>query len=202
MPRIVDWLILLLAAPLLLPLLAGTALLVRLVLGSPVLFTQKRGGYQGSTFQIFKFRTMSNARDEHGDFLPDERRIGRLGRFLRASSLDELPALLNVLRGEMRLVGPRPFMAEYLPLYTAEQARRHDVRPGLTGWAQVNGRNALSWEEKFRLDTWYVDNRGFWLDVKILFMTVARVLAREGVNAPGAATMHRFEGPTPKDESR
>jgi len=179
---------------LLLPLLALVALLVRTRIGSPVLFSQVRPGLGGRPFRIYKFRTMTDERDEKGALLPDERRLTRLGRFIRSASLDELPELFNVLRGEMSLVGPRPLLMEYLPLYTSEQARRHEVRPGITGWAQVNGRNAISWEEKFKLDLWYVDNRSFLLDLKILLMTVASVFRREGISQEGRATMERFTG--------
>jgi sugar transferase EpsL len=176
-----------------LPLLI-TALAVRLTMGSPALFRQTRPGYRGRLFDLLKFRTMTDAVDERGKALPDELRLTRTGRFLRRTSLDELPQLWNVLRGEMSLVGPRPLLIEYLPLYTAEQARRHDVRPGITGWAQVNGRNDQSWEERFRLDVWYVDHRSFWLDLKILWLTILRVLRAEGVSRPGHATMPRFTG--------
>jgi len=176
-----------------LPLLI-TALAVRLTMGSPALFRQTRPGYRSRLFDLLKFRTMTDAVDERGKALPDELRLTRTGRFLRRTSLDELPQLWNVLRGEMSLVGPRPLLIEYLPLYTAEQARRHDVRPGITGWAQVNGRNDQSWEERFRLDVWYVDHRSFWLDLKILWLTILRVLRAEGVSRPGHATMPRFTG--------
>ena len=176
------------------PILAMLALLIRVNMGRPVLFRQLRPGLHGKLFGMVKFRTMRDAYDKAGIPLADAERITPFGRMLRATSLDELPELWNVLKGDMSLVGPRPLLMEYLPLYTAEQARRHDVRPGLTGWAQVNGRNALSWEEKFRLDIWYVDHRSFWLDVKILFMTVAKVLRRDGISAEGEATMTKFEG--------
>ncbi len=170
------------------------ALMVRWRLGAPVLFRQLRPGRTGRPFEMMKFRTMSDARDAQGQLLPDEVRLTRFGRFLRASSLDELPELVNVLRGEMSLVGPRPLLMEYLPLYTPEQARRHAVRPGLTGWAQVNGRNALSWEDKFSLDCWYVDHQSLWLDVRILLLTVKQVLIRDGISAEGEATMPKFTG--------
>lgn len=170
------------------------AALVRLRLGSPVLFRQTRAGLHGKPFQIIKFRTMTDARGDDGALLPDAQRLTRLGRYLRASSLDELPTLWNVLKGDMSLVGPRPLLMDYLPLYSPEQARRHDVRPGVTGWAQVNGRNSLSWEEKFRLDVWYVDHRNVWLDLKILLLTARKVWEREGVSAVGEATMPRFTG--------
>ncbi len=167
---------------------------IRRKLGSPVLFRQIRPGFQGRPFTMVKFRTMTNERGADGALLPDAQRLTPFGCFLRASSLDELPELWNVLRGDMSLVGPRPLLMEYLPLYTAEEARRHEVRPGVTGWAQVNGRNAISWEDKFALDVWYVDNRSMWLDVRILWLTVRKVLVRDGISAPGDATMPKFEG--------
>lgn len=179
------------------PLLLVVAVLVRLDLGAPVLFWQLRPGLHGRPFRMVKFRTMRNACDAQGRPLPDEQRLTRFGRFLRSTSLDELPELWNVVKGDMSLVGPRPLLMEYLPLYTPEQARRHEVRPGITGWAQVNGRNALSWEDKFRLDVWYVDHRSLWLDLKILALTVRKVLAREGISAAGEATMPRFRGRAP-----
>jgi lipopolysaccharide/colanic/teichoic acid biosynthesis glycosyltransferase len=174
--------------------LAMLAWQVRLKLGSPVLFTQVRPGLHGKPFRMFKFRTMTDERDANGALLPDAQRLTQFGRFLRASSLDELPELWNVLRGEMSLVGPRPLLMEYLPLYSPEQARRHEVRPGITGWAQVNGRNSISWANKFALDVWYVDHRSLWLDVRILWLTVRKVLVRDGISAAGEATMPRFEG--------
>lgn len=170
------------------------ALLVRLSLGSPVLFRQQRAGLHGKPFTLIKFRTMRDTRDERGELLPDEVRLTRFGKWLRHTSLDELPELLNVLKGEVSLVGPRPLLLEYLPRYNAQQARRHEVKPGITGWAQVNGRNALSWEERFRLDVWYVDNWNLWLDVKILLLTLWKVLKREGISAEGSATMPVFMG--------
>jgi lipopolysaccharide/colanic/teichoic acid biosynthesis glycosyltransferase len=182
------------------PVLFVVAALVRLNLGSPVLFQQIRPGFHGEPFIMFKFRTMAAVNDTSGVELPDESRLSSFGRFLRASSLDELPELWNVLKGDMSLVGPRPLMMEYLPLYTLDQARRHEVRPGITGFAQVNGRNALSWDEKFRLDVWYVDNQSLFLDLKILFLTVKKVLLRDGISAAGEATMPRFTGnPTDLD---
>lgn len=181
--------LLLLALPLLL-----LALLVRTKLGSPVFFRQTRPGLHGKPFEMVKFRTMTDARDAQGELLPDSERLPPFGRFLRSSSLDELPELWNVLKGEMSLVGPRPLLMEYLPLYTPQQYRRHEVRPGVTGWAQVNGRNAISWEEKFALDVWYVENQSFWLDVKILFLTVKKVLVKDGISASGEATMTKFTG--------
>jgi lipopolysaccharide/colanic/teichoic acid biosynthesis glycosyltransferase len=194
MKRIFDLLaatlgLLLLALPLLV-----LAWQVRRKLGSPVLFTQVRPGMHGKPFRMVKFRTMTDACDASGALLPDAQRLTTFGRFLRASSLDELPELWNVLRGEMSLVGPRPLLMEYLPLYSPQQARRHEVRPGISGWAQVNGRNAISWADKFALDVWYVDHRSLWLDVRILWLTVRRVLARNGISAAGEATMPRFEG--------
>lgn len=176
------------------PLIAVVALLVWGRLGRPVLFRQQRPGLSGKPFTLIKFRTMLEATDGKGRLLPDGERLTPLGRFLRSTSLDELPGLFNVLRGDMSLVGPRPLLMRYLPLYSAEQAKRHDVRPGLTGWAQVNGRNALSWEDKFALDVWYVENRGFFLDLRILFLTAQRVLARDGISAEGEATMSPFVG--------
>ena len=177
-----------------LPLLALLALLVRVKLGSPVLFRQTRPGRHGRPFVCLKFRTMTDARDAGGQLLPDAERLTPFGRFLRDSSLDELPELLNVLKGEMSLVGPRPLLMEYLPLYSPEQARRHEVRPGITGWAQIHGRNAQSWEERFKLDVWYVEHHSLWMDIQILAKTVFKVFKREGVSAEGHATMRRFEG--------
>lgn len=174
--------------------LAVLAWLVRRKLGSPVFFSQVRPGLHGKPFRMVKFRTMTDARDASGSLLPDAQRLTSFGRFLRASSLDELPELWNVLRGEMSLVGPRPLLVEYLPLYSPEQARRHEVRPGITGWAQVNGRNAISWEDKFKLDVWYVDNSSLLLDIKILWLTVKKVLVRDGISAAGEATMPKFQG--------
>jgi lipopolysaccharide/colanic/teichoic acid biosynthesis glycosyltransferase len=176
-----------------LPLLA-LVWLVRHKLGSPVLFSQVRPGLQGKPFTMVKFRTMTDERGPDGVLLPDAQRLTPFGHFLRASSLDELPELWNVLRGDMSLVGPRPLLMEYLPLYTPEQARRHDVRPGITGWAQVNGRNAISWADKFALDVWYVDHSSLWLDLKILWRTVRKVLARDGISAKGHQTMPKFTG--------
>lgn len=167
---------------------------VRRKLGSPVFFRQARPGQHGKPFNMIKFRSMTDARGADGQLLPDAQRMTPFGRFLRASSLDELPELWNVLKGEMSLVGPRPLLMEYLPLYSTEQARRHAVRPGITGWAQINGRNALNWEEKFALDVWYVDNRTLWLDIKVLWLTVKKVMVREGISAAGEATMPRFGG--------
>ena len=170
------------------------AVLIMRKLGRPILFRQVRPGLRGQPFQMVKFRSMTDARGPDGQLLPDVDRLTPFGRFLRASSLDELPGLWNVLKGDMSLVGPRPLLMEYLPLYSPEQARRHNVRPGITGWAQVNGRNALSWDDKFKLDVWYVDNRSLRLDIKILWLTVRKVLVREGISAAGEATMPKFTG--------
>lgn len=163
-------------------------------LGAPVLFKQYRPGRNGAGFQMIKFRTMRDVFDDHGKLLPDAERLTPFGSWLRSSSLDELPELLNVVKGDMSLVGPRPLLMEYLPLYSKEQSRRHEVRPGITGWAQVNGRNAISWEEKFNLDILYVENQSFWLDIRILWMTVKKVLTREGISADGEVTMNKFTG--------
>jgi len=192
--RFLDIFIVLLALLLLALPLFVLALFIRGKLGSPVLFRQHRPGLHGKPFEMVKLRTMTDGRGPDGQLLPDDVRLTPFGRFLRSTSLDELPELWNVLKGDMSLVGPRPLLMEYLPLYLPEQARRHEVRPGITGWAQVNGRNALSWEEKFALDVWYVDNQSLWLDLKILFLTVNKVLARHGVNAEGEATMPKFAG--------
>lgn len=176
------------------PLLVLLALVVRARLGSPVLFTQTRPGLNGAPFEFYKLRTMTDGRDAAGDPLPDAARLTPFGELMRKSSLDELPQLFNVLKGDMSLVGPRPLLMEYLPLYSARQARRHEVRPGITGWAQVNGRNALDWEARFELDVWYVEHRSIWLDLKILAMTVWRVLRPRGITQPGHATMSKFTG--------
>lgn len=176
------------------PIIAIVAWKIRKNLGSPVLFKQVRPGKDGKPFEMVKFRTMRDAVDAAGNPLPDSERLTPFGNWLRSTSLDELPELWNVLKGDMSLVGPRPLLMEYLPLYNAEQYRRHEVRPGVTGWAQVNGRNAISWEDKFKLDVWYVDNRSFWLDIKILFLTVKKVFVREGISAAGEATMSKFTG--------
>lgn len=194
MKRLFDCVAALIALLLLaLPLLA-LVWLIRLKLGSPVLFRQLRPGLHGQPFTMVKFRTMTDERGPDGALLPDAQRLTAFGRFLRATSLDELPELWNVLRGEMSLVGPRPLLMEYLPLYSPKQARRHEVRPGITGWAQVNGRNAISWADKFALDVWYVDHRSLWLDFRILWLTVRKVLVRDGITAAGDATMPKFNG--------
>ena len=192
--RLLDLGVSLLALVVLAPVLLVLVLLVRVKFGAPVLFRQQRPGLHGKAFMLFKFRTMIDVRDSQGNLLTDAERLTPLGRFLRSTSLDELPELLNVLRGDISLVGPRPLLMGYLPRYTPEQARRHDVKPGITGWAQVNGRNALSWDDKFKLDIWYVDHQNIWLDMKILVMTIWSVLTRHGVSAAGHSTMPEFMG--------
>jgi len=199
--RLFDVIVASFALLLLSPALALIALLIRINLGSPVLFHQSRPGLHGKPFKICKFRSMLDVSDSHGKPLSDEARLTRFGKFLRATSMDEPPELWNVIKGEMSLVGPRPLLMEYLPLYNEEQFRRHDVRPGITGWAQINGRNAISWEEKFNLDLWYVDNQSFWLDVEILFLTIKKVFFREGISAEGAVTMPLFTGNSGKERA-
>lgn len=194
MKRVFDFCASLIALILLSPAIALVAWKIRQNLGSPVLFRQVRPGLDGKPFEMVKFRSMKDAIDAQGNPLPDAERMTPFGDKLRSSSLDELPELWNVLKGEMSLVGPRPLLMEYLPLYNNEQRRRHAVRPGVTGWAQINGRNALSWEDKFKLDTWYVDNRSFWLDIKILFLTVKKVFIKEGISADGHVTIEKFRG--------
>lgn len=196
--RLFDVLLILLSLPLLLLLLIVLAMLVRVKLGSVVLFKQVRPGLKGRPFMMVKFRSMTDQCDAQGALLPDAVRLTKFGRFLRSTSLDELPGLWNVLKGDMSLVGPRPLLMEYLPLYSPEQARRHEVRPGITGWAQVNGRNAISWEQKFEYDVWYVDNQSFWLDIKILWLTVKKVFMRDGISADGEVTMPKFTGSSDK----
>ena len=192
--RIFDILVSFLLLTLLLPLLTIISILVKYKLGSPILFKQSRPGQNGIPFLILKFRTMVNLTDSIGNQLPDNDRLTSFGRFLRSSSMDELPELWNVLKGEMSLVGPRPLLMEYLPLYSKIQARRHKVKPGITGWAQINGRNSVSWEEKLEMDVWYVDNKSFLLDLKILFLTVFRVIKKDGINKKGHATIDKFKG--------
>lgn len=194
MKRLIDIIGAFIGLTISLPILVVISIFVLIFHGSPVLFSQTRPGYKKVPFRMLKFRTMRDAFDNNGHPLPDSERITPFGRFLRATSLDELPELWNVLKGDMSLVGPRPLLMEYLDLYTPEQARRHELRPGITGWAQVNGRNAISWEDKFKLDVWYVDNQSLWLDIKILFLTVKKVFAREGISADGEATMPKFTG--------
>ncbi|WP_311608022.1 sugar transferase [Peribacillus simplex] len=194
MKRLFDFTCSFIGLLLLSPILAITVLLIRLKLGSPVIFKQQRPGLHDKPFYVYKFRTMTEERNENGVLLPDHVRLTPFGHILRKLSLDELPQLLNVLKGDISLVGPRPLLMEYLELYTSEQARRHEVRPGITGWAQVNGRNAISWEDKFKLDVWYVDHRSFWLDIKILFMTLLKVFMSEGINQTGHVTIEKFKG--------
>lgn len=178
----------------LLPVILLVAVLIRIKLGSPILFTQDRPGLNGKVFKMMKFRSMLDVRDKHGNLLPDNERMTKFGAFLRSTSLDELPGLFNVIKGDMSLVGPRPLLVQYLPLYNSEQAKRHNVRPGITGWAQVNGRNAIGWDEKFKLDVWYVENQSFLLDMKILLLTVKKVFIREGISADGHVTIEPFKG--------
>lgn len=194
MKRLFDIIVSLFALIVLSPVLFVVSRKVAKNLGSPVLFKQKRPGSHGVAFEMLKFRSMRDATDENGKLLPDSERLTPFGEKLRSSSLDELPGLWNVLKGDMSLVGPRPLLVEYLPLYSKEQARRHNVRPGITGWAQVNGRNAISWEDKFKLDVWYVDNQSFLLDIKVLFITFKKVFIRDGISAEGQATMSKFTG--------
>jgi len=192
--RLFDVFCSLLGLVMLLPIVLVVTLLIIWKFGAPVFFRQTRPGLNGKPFEMVKFRTMLDESDSTGNPLPDSERMTPFGQFLRSASLDELPGLWNVLKGDMSLVGPRPLLMEYLPLYSKEQYRRHQVRPGVTGWAQVNGRNAISWEEKFKLDVWYVDNRSFWLDLKILSLTVKKVLVRDGISGEGEATMSKFTG--------
>lgn len=192
--RVFDIIASLMGLILLSPVILITAILVRTKLGSPIFFTQDRVGKDNKIFKMIKFRTMSDERDEYGELLSDEYRLTSFGKFLRSTSIDELPELINVLKGDMSLVGPRPLLQEYIPLYSKEQIRRHDVLPGLTGWAQVNGRNSISWCDKFKLDVWYVDNQSFILDIKIIFMTILKVLKRDGINQEGEVTSDYFNG--------
>jgi sugar transferase EpsL len=183
MKRIFDLVLILLSFPLLFPVFIIVAILVKWKLGSPILYSQVRPGLNAKPFKMFKFRSMTDARDESGELLSDADRLTKFGRLLRSTSLDELPELWNVVKGDMSLVGPRPLLMEYVPLYSEEQTRRHEVRPGITGWAQINGRNAISWDERFKLDVWYVTNRSLWLDLKIIFLTLKKVVVREGISA-------------------
>lgn len=201
MKRLFDLLVAGLAIVLLLPIILVLMLVVQFNFGYPILFSQVRPGLGGKPFRMYKFRTMTDARDEHGNLLPDADRLTPFGKWLRATSLDELPGLWSVLRGEMSLVGPRPLLMEYLERYTPEQARRHEVKPGITGWAQVNGRNAISWEEKFKFDVWYVENQSLFLDIKILWQTILKVVKRDGISATGEATMPIFIGGKEYDET-
>lgn len=192
--RFFNFLVVLVGLLLLSPILCFLTICVIFKHGNPILFKQKRPGLNGVPFTFYKFRTMTNEKDSEGNLLPDKDRITGFGSFLRKTSLDELPSLLNVLKGDMSLVGPRPLLMQYLPLYNDFQKRRHEVKPGITGWAQVNGRNAISWEKKFELDIWYVENQSFWLDIKILFLTIFKVFKREGISQEGEATMEIFKG--------
>lgn len=194
MKRLFDFSLALALLMVLWPLILAVALLVCLFLGQPILFCQQRPGLHGKPFQLYKFRTMSLERDQNGETLSDQERMTTFGAIIRKYSLDELPQLFNVLKGELSLVGPRPLLMDYLPLYSPIQARRHEVRPGITGWAQINGRNAISWDEKFELDVWYVDHQSFWLDVKILWLTLLKVLRSEGISQEGNVTMEKFQG--------
>jgi sugar transferase EpsL len=192
--RVIDLFLTILALILFAPVLILLAILVRITLGSPVLFRQRRAGLGGQPFTLFKFRTMNDARDAQGALLPDSERLTRFGRFLRSSSLDELPELINVLKRDMSLVGPRPLLLKYLELYTREQFRRHETLPGITGWAQIKGRNAITWEQKFEMDVWYVENQSFRLDLKIVALTIVKIVSREGISQPGHATAQEFKG--------
>jgi sugar transferase EpsL len=194
MKRLFDFVVGLTALLLLFPIILLVTLLVRCYLGKPVVFCQQRPGLLGRPFNIYKFRTMIEAYDSNGDLLSDEERMTALGSFLRKYSLDELPQLFNVIKGDLSLIGPRPLLMEYLPMYSEEQARRHNVRPGISGWAQVNGRNTVSWEDKFKYDVWYVEHHSFWLDMKILWMTFIKVISSEGVSQEGNVTMEKFQG--------
>lgn len=194
MKRLLDFITAFLAILLLWPIILIIVLVVWWRLGQPIFFCQQRPGLYGKLFNIYKFRTMLLQYDEYGELLPDSKRMTALGIFLRQYSLDELPQLFNVIKGDLSLVGPRPLLTEYLPLYTGEQARRHHVRPGISGWAQVNGRNSVSWEDKFKYDVWYVDHQSFWLDLKILWMTVIKIIFPEGISQDGNVTMERFQG--------
>ena len=194
MKRTFDLVVTFFGLLLLLPVITLTALILISNLGLPIFFKQSRPGLNGKIFNIYKFRTMTNERDKDGILLSDEARLTKFGKFLRSTSLDELPSLWNVLKSDMSLVGPRPLLLEYLPLYSTQQARRHEVKPGITGWAQVNGRNAITWGEKFDLDVWYVDNQSIWLDIKILWLTVKKVIMRDGINQVGQSTMENFKG--------
>ena len=192
--KLFDFTLALILVMIFLPLYIVVSLLIVFKMGRPILFRQKRPGYKGKVFGIYKFRTMTNEKDENGELLADEKRLNGVGKFIRSTSLDELPQLFNVLKGEMSFVGPRPLLIEYLELYTDEQAKRHDVKPGITGWAQVNGRNAISWEEKFKLDVWYVENQSFLLDIKILWLTFLKVINRSDVSQDGRVTVDKFNG--------
>lgn len=199
--RFFDFIIATVALIVLSPVLVLVSILIRQKLGSPVLFRQIRPGQYGKPFEMIKFRTMRDAVDHQGNPLPDSERLTPFGKMLRSTSLDELPELWNVIKGEMSIVGPRPLLMEYLPLYSPEQARRHELKPGMTGWAQINGRNAIGWDEKFKLDTWYVEHQSIWLDIKIMLLTVKKVLIRDGISAEGEATMSKFTGSNPEQKN-
>jgi len=194
MKRIFDLIVVSISLPFLLPSVAIIAILIRIRLGSPIFFKQARPGLNGEIFNMYKFRTMTNECDKNGALKPDNLRLTKFGQFLRSTSLDELPGLWSVMKGDMSLAGPRPLLIEYLPLYSKKQSRRHEVKPGITGWAQVNGRNAISWDEKFDLDVWYVDNQSIWLDIKILWLTVKKVIMRDGISQNNHVTMDKFKG--------
>ncbi|KJS66646.1 MAG: sugar transferase [Peptococcaceae bacterium BICA1-7] len=194
MKRLFDLFLSLILVFALLPIILSIAILVRVKLGSPVLFTQMRPGLHGRPFYLYKFRSMTDQRDQYGNLLPDNDRLTTFGKIIRRLSFDELPQLFNVIKGDLSLVGPRPLLMEYLPLYSPEQSRRHEVRPGITGWAQVNGRNAITWNEKFKLDVWYVDNKSFLIDIKILWLTFIKVIRSEGINQQGQATVEKYRG--------
>jgi len=198
--RVFDFLLALVLIIMLLPLYILISILILATLGQPILFKQKRPGYKEKIFEIYKFRTMTNDKDKNGNLLSDQERLKGIGKFIRSTSLDELPQLFNVLKGEMSFVGPRPLLVEYLPLYNERQKKRHNVKPGITGWAQVNGRNAISWEDKFELDIWYVENQSFLLDMKILWMTFLKVVKRDGINSKNSVTMEKFIGGNVDDE--
>ncbi|MEH7011474.1 sugar transferase [Neobacillus niacini] len=199
MKRLFDLLLSILGLILFLPIISLTALLIRMKLGTPIIFKQQRPGLKGKPFILYKFRTMTDERDQNGELLPDHLRLTSFGKLLRKLSLDEFPQLFNVLKGDMSLIGPRPLLTEYLLLYTEEEAKRHNVRPGITGWAQINGRNAITWEEKFKLDVWYVENQSFILDIKILLLTIKKVITSDGISNHNHVTMPDFEGTTPKN---
>ncbi|NMD70858.1 sugar transferase [Bacillus sp. DNRA2] len=201
MKRLFDLAVAGVGLTLLSPIILVTALLIRVKLGSPVVFKQERPGLHGKIFTVYKFRTMTDECDDHGELLPDQHRLTRFGKLLRKFSLDEFPQLLNVVKGDMSLIGPRPLLVEYLPLYSTEQNKRHNVRPGITGWAQVNGRNAITWEERFKLDVWYVENQSFWLDMKIMLLTIKKVIASEGVSHQNHVTMPDFIGNSPNQSN-
>ena len=194
MKIIIDIVISILSLILLSPLIILLSIMILIFIGQPIIFQQKRPGLNGKLFNFYKFRTMTNQKDINDKLLPDENRLIPLGRFLRNTSLDELPSLYNVIKGDMSLIGPRPLLIEYLPLYSENQMRRHNLKPGITGWAQINGRNSISWEKKFELDVWYVDNQSFWLDIKIIFLTIWKVIKREGVSHKQYSTMPKFKG--------